>query len=143
MTLMRSRLMCPHCQRGVEKQNSLIRPSSQIPTSQRYVKSQVAVYLLDDIHQRRRHLHSLRDTEAESMRLPRLMIRVLSQNHHLHLVERGAVEGGEDVATLRIAGVLGSLLDKEFLELGKVWRLKLRFEDLQPRLLYFWGQGHV
>ena len=49
--LVRTGLMRPNRQRGIEQQHALLGPSGQVAARQRYLRTQVAVYLFDDIHQ--------------------------------------------------------------------------------------------
>ena len=142
MALVRTSLMRPHRQRGVQKQYPLIRPTRQVATGQRYLRPQVAVYLFDDIHQRRRNHHPCRHRETESMCLAGLVVWVLTQYHHLHLVERRAVECGKDVAPFRVAHILLPFGHQKFFQLGKVGSLKLRPQHLKPRGFYL-GIYHI
>ena len=64
------------------------------------------------------------------------MVGVLAEDDHLHLVERRAVEGVEDEASGRVAGVLLTLGDEELLEVGEIGCLELLFQHGVPTVIY-------
>jgi hypothetical protein len=72
---------------GIEKEDALLRPRGKIPTG-RHRNPQVLMKLMEDILQRGRKGHTGWHGKAQSMGLPGTMIRVLPQNHHLHLRKR-------------------------------------------------------
>ena len=63
--------------------------------------AEVALDLLEDVVQRRRHRHARRHREAQAVRLAGAVVRVLAEDHHLHRVERRRVERGEDLRPRR------------------------------------------
>ena len=79
--------MCPHRECGIEQQHPLLRPSGKVSRLGNRT-AQGIVYLLEDVLQRRRERHPVLHREAQSMRLSRLMIRVLADDYHLHLLKR-------------------------------------------------------
>jgi hypothetical protein len=58
--------------------------------------------LLVDVHQRRRHAHPFGHREAQPVRLPRPVIGVLPEDHHLDRLERGQLERAQPLAARRI-----------------------------------------
>lgn len=100
-TLMRCRLVSLNRESGIQKQNSLLRPSSQISTS-RNRDSQIALDLLENILKRRGKRNLIINRETKPMRLTRLVIGILPQNNDLYLVERASIESRKNLATGRI-----------------------------------------
>ena len=132
VVLVRAGGMGAHRERGVEQQHPLVCPTAEVSTGGGDGKTEVVVYLLDDIDQRWRHTHTVGDREAQSLRLPRLVVGVLPKDDDFHLVERRAVEGGKDKTARGIAGVRLALLDEECLEVCKIVGLKLRPQHFEP-----------
>ena len=64
------------------------------------------------------------------------MIRVLTDNHHLHLVKRTEVEGIEDEVARREAQLMAILLAHGIGEAGEVWHVKLLAQILLPGWFY-------
>ncbi|MNM89882.1 hypothetical protein D3C81_1021240 [compost metagenome] len=98
--LMRAGLALFHGQHRVEQQHALLRPGNQIPVV-RTRNAQVGFDLFIDVEQRWRHRHARRHRETQAMRLALAVIRVLAQDHHLHLLERRGVERGEYLRSRR------------------------------------------
>ena len=94
-------LMRPHSQHGVQHQHALLRPFFQI-TVVWNIASQIIMQLLINIDKRRRHLLSRLHRKAKPMRLMLVMIRVLSQNHDLHLAKRRKMKCVENIIRRRI-----------------------------------------
>ena len=131
VTLMTRRLMRTHRERCVQQEHALLSPARQV-ARRRDRLSEVELYLLEDVLKRRRKRHACRHREAQTLRLTRLVVRVLTDNHHLHRVERTEVEGVEDERTRRIARRCGIFLAHEVGELGEIGLLKLRSDMLAP-----------
>ncbi len=74
--------------------------------------------------------------EAEAMRLPRLVVRVLPQYHNFHFIERRAVKSSKDVFALGVANVLLPFLHEKVFELREIGRFELRAQHLQPAGFY-------
>ena len=120
--LVTARLMCPHGERGVEQQHALLCPSHKASTLRRGL-SEVAAYLAEDIYERRREPYSVVHREAKPVCLSRLMIRVLTDNHRLYLVERAQVEGIEDKfpgRVTRAGGILRAYKSRKGCKVGFV-----------------------
>ena len=109
-------LMRPDRQRGIQKQHPLFSPARQIAGSGDGCPK-VGLYLLEDVLQGRGKLDAVLHREAQPVGLTRFVIRILSDDHHLHLVERTQVEGIEYQLTRRIAGGLHILLSHRFSQL--------------------------
>ena len=138
VALVRACLVGADGEGGVEQQHPLVGPSGEVARSEGDGGAEVAVDLLDDVDQRRRHGDAVGDGEAEAHGLPGFVVGVLPEDDDLHLVERRVVEGVEYLAARRIAGVLLPFGDEELLELGEVGRLKLRLQHGIPTGVYFY-----
>ena len=77
---------------------------------------EVGVEFLVDVHQRRRHTDAAPNREAQTVRLAWSVVRVLAENHHLHLGVRSAVERGEHVVGGRVDGMIAAFLGDELLQ---------------------------
>ena len=130
--LVRAGLVRPYRQGGVEQQHALPRPAVEV-ASQGDGHPDVGMQLLEDVDQRGRELYAGLHRETESVGLPRLVVRVLPENHHLHLVKRREVEGVENLRTGRKDGKLLFLCHQEALQLLKVGRGKLVGQLAFPR----------
>ena len=137
VALMACSLMGAHRQRSVEQQHALPCPSREV--ARRWNRfAEVEFNLLENVLERRRKSHSVGNGEAQSLRLARLMVGVLTYYHHLHLVEGTEIEGVEDEGTRRIACALGIFLAHEVAERGEVRLLKLSSDVLAPRVVDFY-----
>ena len=92
----------------------------------RHRLAQVLLYFLIDIDEGGGHGDAFRHREAKSHGLPRLVIGVLTDDDHFHLVERTKVEGIEDEPARRIARITAILLAHQMGETGEIVFLKLR-----------------
>ena len=95
-------LMSTYCQRGVQQQYALLRPSRQI-SRLRHGCTEILLYLLKDVLQRWRKHDAILNGEAQTMSLTGFMVRILANDNHLHTVERTQVEGVEDEFAWRVA----------------------------------------
>ena len=118
-------------QRGVEQQDTLFRPPRQV-SRHRHGRPQVISNLLEDVLQRRREGDAFLNREAQPMSLSGLMIGILANDDHLHLVERTEVEGVEDEAGRRVARRLLVLLSDGGRQLLEVRLLELRLQLRLP-----------
>ena len=114
-----------HGQRGVEQQHPLLGPSCQVAIGG-HVGPQVVSNLLEDVEQRGRHGHPFGHREAQSHGLSGLMVGVLPDDHHLHLVEGTEVEGVEDEVSRWVTGAALVLLAHLLGESGEVGLVELR-----------------
>ena len=53
--------------------------------------------LLIDIHKRRRNIHSLLHRETQPVSLSVVVIRILSENHNLHIFKRSQMKRIENI----------------------------------------------
>ena len=125
-------LMRPHRQRGIQQQHPLFCPARQIACS-RDGCAEVCLNLLEDVLQRRRKHHPVLYGKTQPVSLSWLVIRILTDDDHLHLVERTEVEGIEDQSAGRIAGGLLILLSHGLCQLCEIGLLKLLSEMRPPR----------
>src|SRR5690606_13286308 len=80
--------------------------------------------------------HARQHREAQPMRLPRPVVRILAEDDDLDRVERSGVEGGEDLRTRRINGRAGGLaLAQERAQLPHVLALEPVADARLPGLL--------
>ena len=78
-------------QRIVEQQHALPCPRAEVAV-RRARKAEIGFALLVDVHQAGRHLYARWHRKAQAHRLPRTVVRVLAEDHHLHPVERCQLE---------------------------------------------------
>ena len=86
--------MSPYSQGSIEKQYSLLSPTSQI-ASRWYGRARVALYLSKDVAKGRGKGDTIIDREAKTVCLPWFVVGVLPYEHHLHLIKRTEIEGIE------------------------------------------------
>ena len=94
MALVAPRLVLPYGECGVQQQNPLLCPSREI-AGHRNRSTKVLLYLLEDILKRRGKCHTVAHRETEPMCLPWAMIGILTDDHHLHLVDGTEIESIE------------------------------------------------
>ena len=128
---MRGRLVFAHREDRIEEQHSLLGPAIEIARSGDR-RTDVGGYLLKDILQRGGMWHSVSHREAETMRLSRTVVGVLTNDNHLQLIERTFIEGTKDVATARIDAARGILLLHKTYQLLEVGFRKLLLEQGLP-----------
>ena len=129
--------MCPDGERGVEEQHTLTCPTGEIAIC-RHRLAEVGLYLLEDVDKRRRHDNALRHREAQPHGLSLLVIRILPDDHHLHLVEGTEVESVEDQMARREALLRLVFFFHLLGEAGKVRLVKLRAQVLFPGRFYLY-----
>lgn len=127
--------MRPNREGGVEQQDSLFRPSSEV-TIGRALTPGLLSYLLVNVGERRRDRDSAGDRERESHGLPVAMVRVLPQDDHLEIFRRASVEGIKNLARGR-EYLRGSIFrPHEICKRLKIWGVELRLENRLPLLGY-------
>ena len=109
LLLVRGRLTGFHGKYGVEQQHALPGPVGQVAMG-RWLDTQIPVDFLVNIDQRRRRFHAALHGKAQAMGLIGAVVRVLPEDHHLHLVEGRQVEGVEDIRAGREHGFSRPLL---------------------------------
>lgn len=90
-------------QRGIEQEDSLLRPLAEIPVlGHSELDVLIAAEVLVDVLERGRRRHWFEHTEAKSMSLPGLVVRVLADDDHLDASDGRHLKGVEDVLLLRV-----------------------------------------
>ena len=121
----------------VEQQHALLGPAHEAPALGRR-RAEVGLYLLEYVDERRRKGHAVVHREAQSLRLPRLMVGVLADDNGLHLVERTQVEGVEDEPPRRITRAPAVLVVNERRQGGEIRFVELGADVPPPALLYLY-----
>ena len=122
-------LMLPDCEAGVEQEDALLCPTSQVAALWDGC-SRLGLYLLEDVLERRRELYAVVHAEAESVRLSGAVIGVLTEDDDTNQVEWRRIEGVEDEPTGRVASTRRVLLPHELRQL-----LEVRLAELFGKLL--------
>ena len=135
--LVRAGLMGADSQRRVEQQYALVCPAQQV-AARGHRLAEVALDFLEDIQKRRRVRHTVLHREAESMRLPRFVIRVLPEDDDLHLVERTVGKGVEDIRSRRIDRLRLVFLPDEIRQSHEIVLFELVGKSGLPGRLYFY-----
>ena len=130
-TLMRTGLVRLNSEGGVEHQHALLCPASKV-TACGNRRACVGVDFLENVLQRWRKRHTVVHRETEPMRLPRLVIRILTDNHYFHLVERRGIKCRKYLRARRENLFGGIFLLYKFGEIGKVWLIPFLCKLLIP-----------
>ena len=93
---MRARGVCADGQDGVEEQNSLFCPLVQ-RTAFRNRRAEIGIQLLENVPERGRKFHARTHRKGKSVRLPVIMIGILSENQYTDFVRRSQAERAEEV----------------------------------------------
>lgn len=133
--LMRCSLMRTYGKCGIEQQHPLLRPTGEV-AARWNGDAEVALYLFEDVLQRRGKRNAVVHREAKPVSLTGFVVGVLSENDYLYLLERAAVECGENLFTRRINGVCGILLVYEPGELFEVTLVEFGLQPLFPTFFY-------
>ena len=94
--LMRRWLIPLDREHAVEEQYPSFGPGAQV-TVARNLEADIGGELLIDVLQRRRDLHATVHRKAETVRLPRVVVRVLPKNHDANLAGRHGLQGRKDL----------------------------------------------
>ncbi|MNV09210.1 hypothetical protein D3C71_996990 [compost metagenome] len=122
---------------GVEHQHALIGPALQV-TMVGDVDVQVALELFIDVHQRRWRRHAGLHREAQTVGLARAVIGILTEDHHLDLVQRRGIERVENHRPRRIDLLTGRpLLLQEVSQLCHVGLVEFGTQCLLPARFEF------
>lgn len=128
-----------HCERSVQKQNSLMRPAFQISVW-RWRDAQIVLEFLENVNQRWWWLDSVWHGEAKSVSLSWIVVRVLPDDDGLDFIDGAKIECRKNLRTGRINDmVLRMFLQKLCLDLLKVRLFELVGEQFQPRWFKFNG----
>ena len=131
VALVRAGTVGAHGQRGVQQQDALSRPFLEIAAAG-HLEPHIIVQLLEDVLQRAGKRHPVLHRKTESVGLPHVVVGVLPDDHHLHLVKRRAVEGVEDARPRREHLILPLLFHKKSFQLGEIRGLELVPQDTFP-----------
>ena len=118
-------------ERSVEQKHALPGPAREIAIGGNRF-AQVVVDLLEDIDERRRHLNAIGYRKTKPHRLSLLMVGILPDDDHPHLVERTKVEGVEDQLSRGIAHIVEIFLTHSQSELFEVGLNKLATKCFAP-----------
>ena len=128
-SLMRCRLSGPDRKNRIEQEDALVCPTCKV-TAFRTRSAQITLYLLENVFQRRGEWDSRLNRKAQSMRLTRFMIRILTQYDCLDFIKRTKVKGIEYLTTGRIHYPGGIFRTYEFYQIGKIRFVKFTLKDL-------------
>ena len=89
------------------------------------------------VHERGRHRHPVGHRKTHARGLPYVVIRILAENDHFHLVERAGIESREYTRSRRkhLPGCV--FRPYEIRKASKTFRLPLRCQCALPRFFYF------
>src|SRR3989344_5206651 len=140
LSLMRTRCACAYCECRVEEQDSLFGPALQIPLLRQGFEghARICSKFLKNVLKRWRQRHSLAHRKAKSVSLPRAVVRVLSENHDLHFIERRELKSSENVLRCRIDNSVLVLTFHELPQSLEIILPELIFERLFPRRFYLY-----
>ena len=124
LPLVRVRLPAAHGQHRVEEQHALLRPRSQVAVV-RNRRADVVPQFFENILQRRRCRHPRLHREAEAVRLPRPVIRVLPEDDDLHCLVRRRMQRIENIVRSRVDRLRPVFLLEKFPEPQIVRQLEL------------------
>nr|GEU28320.1 hypothetical protein [Tanacetum cinerariifolium] len=130
---MRAGLARAHGQHAVEQEHALPGPVRQIGVAA--LDAEVAVQFLEDVLQARLRPIAVRDRETKPHGRARRVVRVLAEDDHLDVVERGQVEGLENILAGRAAWSCRVLLLDEGSQRWPVRLLELILQLRFPRRL--------
>ena len=128
---MRRRLVRAHGQHGVEQQHALFGPAVEIARSGNG-RARIVVHLLEYVDQRGRERHAVADRKAQSVGLPRPVIRVLSDDDHFQIIGIAHIESPENIASGRENPPLGVFLLDEIDQLPEIGLVELPAYPLFP-----------
>lgn len=128
-------LVGPDGQDGIEKKHPLVGPVLQIAVAgDRH--AQVILDFFVHVAQRRRGYDALLHRKAQAVGLSRTVVRILSDDHHLDVVERGGVKGIENVLAGRVNGLASFLFgDQKCFQHRKVGLVEFVREGCLPAFL--------
>src|SRR5581483_7255375 len=82
---------------GVEQQNALVCPAAEIASAW-HAAVEISMQFFEDVAQAWRQRHSLGHRKSQSMRLARTVIWVLSEDYHVHSLQRRELQRTEDAS---------------------------------------------
>ena len=133
---MRSGLAIADCKDSIQKQDTLTGPFLQIGISA-HPYAKVRLNLLEDVLERRRSRHIVRNREGKSMCLTGSMIWILAKYHDLDLIHRREVKSPEYLASRREYPLSCRLFFmKKTHQRREIWFLKFARQCVFPTLFY-------
>ena len=133
--LMRRRMVGIDCKGGIEQKHTLACPAAQVAVG-RHRCAGIGAYLLENIQQRRRHGHSGRHRKTHAVGLPGAVIRVLPQNHHLHIGQRTGIESGKNFGSRRKHRTRRVFAAYKVGKLSEIFRFKFTGQSCFPAVFY-------
>lgn len=133
--LMRTGLVRPYCQSGVEEQHALLGPTGEV-TAYGNRCAQVTLNFLKDILQRRRKRYPVIHGKAQAMCLAWTMIRILTDDDDFHLVEGTKIKSIEYQPSRRITRRNAIFLSHKIRQADKIVFLKFTGKLLFPAGFY-------
>lgn len=126
--LMTPRLGRLHRKRRVQQQHTLLGPTLQMAMVRRF-NSQILLQFLKNILQRRRNIHARLHRKTQTVRLLSAMVRVLTENHHFHFIERRMIERRKELRCFGIDDLfLSHLAGQELAQIAHIVFPKLGFQ---------------
>ncbi len=130
-----------HGERCVQKQDSLLGPTFKVAVRRR-VDAEIVVNFLENVDERGRGIDSVRHGEAETMCLAWVVVRVLAEDDHFHLVDGAKIKRCENLGAGRVDDVvIRFFLQEDFLYFFEVRLLELVGKQAKPGLFKFDGHG--
>jgi len=121
----------PHGQRCVQKQHPLIRPGFQTAVG-RDGDAQIPDQLPEDVLQRWRLGHPSGHGKGQAVGLPRPVVGILPQEHHLGLGVGSALQRFEDLVHIGVDRAVAVLLDQKLPQGQVVFLAKFPRQKLIP-----------
>ena len=118
--------------RSVHQQNALLRPILQ-KTVRRNLTVQIRAKFFEDILKTRRNFHTLFDRKTHSVRLPRAVIRILTDNHHASFFQRASSKTRKHIFSRRKNFRFFALSIDFSHQFSKIRLLRLALNKFSPR----------
>ena len=148
LALVRVGLVGAHRQHGIQQQHAPLGPRHQMPVVGD-AKTNIVAQLFVDIHQGGRGRHARAHREGQSVGLARLVVGVLPDDHHAHVLVGRVVQGVEHVRAGWVHGVFAAFFAYKLIQ-GLVVGFVLfgaqrghpaigdRHKDILLLTLFFW-----
>ena len=140
LVLVRTCLMCPHRQGGIQQQHALFHPPCQVSVC-RGRFSCVGLYFFEYVFERRRKSHSLCHRKTKPVSLPGFVIRVLTYDYNLDIIEGTMIECVENKISRGIANAACVFLAHKFHEICEIWLFEFIGNGFFPTVFYFYVHG--
>ena len=123
--------MGPDGERGVEHEYTLARPRTEVAVD-RWRDPKIGLEFFEDVDERWRKPDAVVHAEAETVRLPWAVVRILAEKHDPDVGEGGEMQGRENLVVRRVHLVGGTLRCDEAHEFLPVRLLELGAQDGIP-----------